>query len=284
MKSGSSRTYELRLGVTEVPAAQGRRRRVRAAERRRFREPRLHRRAPGPGAERPDINRALSVTSGLKGVTHLKAGGPAKEFTATVTNRGNITQEVEAVFEIADKNLNRRMAAGEVRVQRYVDAAASGWRDVKLAPSTWTTGALRAAVAPGTQDLAPGESRTYKLRVSATNAVRTQAFTVSVEAAAERSAARIALPFAVAGVATGTGGAPSATPASPSAVPATSPTTDTAGGGTTATVRSAAADSAATGEMARTGSDTTLPLALGATGVLVAGGAATVLIARRRAL
>ncbi|OII61274.1 hypothetical protein BJP39_10725 [Streptomyces sp. CC77] len=283
LKSGASRTYELRLGVskflpTKIVGGQF------LLFNGNFKESldfTVKHRAPAVDA--PDVNRTLSVTTGLKGVTHLKTGGAPKEFTVTVTNRGNITQDVDAVFEVADKNLKRRMAAGEVRVQQYV--AASGWRDAKLAPSSWTGGALRAAVVPGASELAPGESRAYKLRISATSAVRTQAFTVSVEAGAERSATRGSLPFAGAGAAAGTGGAaPSAGSASPSPAPATGAATGTPSGGTTATAHSAADRSTSTGEMAKTGGDTTMPLALGAGGVLVAGGAATVLIARRRAL
>ncbi|WP_236244121.1 hypothetical protein [Streptomyces sp. CC210A] len=111
LKSGASRTYELRLGVskflpTKIVGGQF------LLFNGNFKESldfTVKHRAPAVDA--PDVNRTLSVTTGLKGVTHLKTGGAPKEFTVTVTNRGNITQDVDAVFEVADKNLKRRMAA-----------------------------------------------------------------------------------------------------------------------------------------------------------------------------
>ncbi|WP_149179282.1 LAETG motif-containing sortase-dependent surface protein [Streptomyces sp. TRM49041] len=272
LKNGESRTYELRLGLTKffprtvttggftLNGGNG---------------------SAGfdfsvtyeaPAAGDPDIDRELDVTSGgLKGVTRLKAGGPAREFTATITNKGNITQELHAVFEIAGKDAKRRIEAGEIHVEQYVNAAADGWRSLALTPSDWTTGSLRAAAVPAGKTLAPGESVSYKLRISATDAVQAEAFTFDIEAAAERSSDRVSLPFAVDGATgTGTSAPTSGASASPSATPVT--TTTVPGSPNT------------TGEMAKTGSDTTTPLLIGATGVLVAGGAGALLIARRRAL
>ncbi|OEJ95659.1 LAETG motif-containing sortase-dependent surface protein [Streptomyces thermolilacinus] len=288
LKNGQSRTYELRLGLTKfTPAA------ITGGG---------FTLASGDGAANfdfsvkyvapdvtdPEVNRKLAVTSSLKGTTHLKAGGAAKEFTATITNRGNITQKVEALIELGDGTSKREVSADEFRVEQYVTAAADGWKSVKLTDSTWTNDKLRVLASPVRVDLAPGESVTYKLRVAATTAVKGKAFDVAVTGAAERSVAAVVLPFAVDGApgagATGaTGSTGGGTTASPS--PATS-ATPAGGSGTTGTGAGTgtANTPAPTGEMAKTGSDTTTPVLLGATGVLVAGGAAALLIARRRAL
>ncbi|MEU2179888.1 hypothetical protein [Streptomyces thermolilacinus] len=291
LKNGQSRSYELRLGLTKfTPAA------ITGGE---------FTLLSGDGAANfdfsvkyvapdvtdPEINRKLAVSSSLKGTTHVKAGGAAEEFTATITNKGNITQKVEAVIELGDARTKREVSAGEFRVEQYVTAAADGWKTLKLADSTWSNDKLRALASPAGIDLAPGESVTYKLRVAATTAVKGQTFDVSVTGAAERSVEGIVLPFTVDGTGgtggTGSTGTPGSTgggtTASPSPVTSTTPA---GGSGTTGTGTSTGTANtlAAAGEMARTGSDTTTPVLLGATGVLVAGGAAALLIARRRAL
>ncbi|MEU3446295.1 LAETG motif-containing sortase-dependent surface protein [Streptomyces thermolilacinus] len=287
LKNGQSRTYELRLGLTKfTPAA------ITGGE---------FTLASGDGAANfdfsvkyvapdvtdPEVNRKLTVTSSLKGTTHLKAGGAAKEFTATITNKGNITQKVEALVELGDGTSHRKVSAGEFRVEQYVTAAADGWKSVKLTDSTWTNDKLRVLASPVRVDLAPGESVTYKLRVAATTAVKGKTFDIAVTGAAERSVTGIVLPFTVDGVtaAAGTTGATGSTGGGATASPSPAASTTPAGGsGTTGTGTATANTPAPAGEMAKTGSDTTTPVLLGATGVLVAGGAAALLIARRRAL
>ncbi|WP_374982593.1 LAETG motif-containing sortase-dependent surface protein [Streptomyces fradiae] len=292
LKNGESRTYELRLALTKFfPAG------VRAGQ---FTLLSANGSANfdfavkyvAPAVDDPDVNRKLAVTSSLKGTTHLKAGGTAKEFTTTITNKGNISQKVEALIELGDGRTKRKVSAAEFRVEQYVTAAAEGWKPVKLIDSTWSDDRLRAVAHPTRLDLAPGESVTYKLRVAATGAVKGASFDIAVEAAAERSATRIVLPFSVDGApatgtagTTGTGGTTGGATVSPAPAGTASPA---AGSGTTGDAGSTGsltgASAGATGEMAKTGSDTTTPVLLGATGVLVAGGAAALLIARRRAL
>ncbi|CAL9296021.1 LAETG motif-containing sortase-dependent surface protein [Streptomyces sp. NPDC003090] len=288
LKNGQSRTYELRLALTKFTPAS-----VTGGE---------FTLVSGDGAANfdfsvkyvapdvtdPEINRKLAVTSSLKGTTRLKAGGAAKEFTATITNKGNITQEVEAIVELGDGGAKRKVSAGEFRVEQYVTAAADGWKSVKLTDSTWSNGKLRALASPTLVSLAPGESVTYKLRVAATTAVKGKAFDVSVTSAAERSVTGVVLPFTVDGApgtagTTGTTGSTGGATASPSASAAPAGGAGATGTGS-GSGTGAANTPAAAGEMAKTGSDTTTPVLLGATGVLVAGGAAALLIARRRAL
>ncbi|MET7368990.1 LAETG motif-containing sortase-dependent surface protein [Streptomyces sp. NPDC005566] len=208
----------------------------------------------------PDVSRELAITvDGVQGVTPLKAGGAAEEFTATVINKGDITQKPHVLLEITDHDVKRRMAAGEVRIEQYSPTAKSWAAAPGLRPST-EDGHLMATVTPEGPTLAPGAEVTYKLRVSATSAMKAKAFTVDIEARAELSSTRKRLPFRL----------DSAAPqASTSASPA-APTGRTA--------------QTLDGEMAKTGGGSSTPLLIGAAGVLVAIGAGGLLMARRRAL
>ncbi|CAL9452540.1 hypothetical protein [Streptomyces sp. enrichment culture] len=287
LKDGQSRTYELRLGLTKFTPAALTGGEFSLASGDGTANFDFSVKYVAPDVTDPEINRKLTVTSSLKGTTHLKAGGAAKEFTATLTNKGNITQKVEAVVELGDGTSGRKLSAGEFRVEQYVTAATDGWKSVKLTDSTWANDKLRVLASPVRVDLAPGESVTYKLRVAATAAVKGRTFDIAVTGAAERSVTGIVLPFTVDGAtaATGTTGATGSTGGGTTASPSPAASTTPAGGpGTTGTGTGTANTPAPAGEMARTGSDTTTPVLLGATGVLVAGGAAALLIARRRAL
>ncbi|GAA4913625.1 hypothetical protein ACFPM3_23300 [Streptomyces coeruleoprunus] len=271
LKAGASRTYTLRLGLTShFPRG------VKAVE---FAlisgdasaavDFGVKQRAAGGGDADVSHEVAWGI-EGVAGVTSLKAGGAGREFTATVTNKGNVTQRVEVVMSVVDRDGQRRIAADrDVRVQQHTGR---GWSDLELR-SPKAGGHLGIAVEPYAKELAPGEGLTYRLRVVAPASTASKGFFIDLKAAGEGpNATGKRLPFVVAGA---PASAPSATPGastSPSAVPV-------AAAATGVTPRTSA-----TGEMAKTGNGTTTPLLVGAAGVLVAGGAASLLIARRRAL
>lgn len=267
LKQGASRTYNLRLSLTKYFPSSVKRGEFDLASHNANATFDFTVKHEGSGTTDPSVNRDLTVTTqGLAGTTALKRGGAAKEFTATVTNKGNVSQQPIVLMEITDKDIKRRMQTGELRIQQYVKAAATGWKSVKVTTST-ESGHLMAAIVPreGSTDLnmAPGDSAAFQLRIAATDTNKAQAFRVDLEARAKLSATRISLPFTVSGAAATA--APSQTPQPGS------------------TVQPANAGNPTTGEMAQTGSDSTTPLLVGAGGLLVALGAGAVLTARRRA-
>ncbi|MFI9584472.1 LAETG motif-containing sortase-dependent surface protein [Streptomyces sp. NPDC052236] len=275
LKQGASRTYALRLSLTKHFPSSVNRGQFWVWSKLAGTPFDFTVKHEGAGTPDPSVNRDLTVTTqGLAGATALKRGGAAKEFTATVTNKGNISQQPIVLMEITDKDIKRRMQAGELSIQQYVKAAATGWKSVKVTTST-ENGHLMAAIVPreGSNDLimAPGDSAAFQLRIAATDTNKASAFRVDLEARAKLSATRISLPFTVSGAAaTAT---PSQTPQPGTAVtvqPVNAANAGTAGNPTT-------------GEMAQTGSDSTTPLLIGAGGLLVALGAGAVLTARRRA-
>jgi hypothetical protein len=268
LKQGTSRTYTLRLALTKHFPGGIKRGGFTLESRQSNATFDFTVKHEGASTPDPSVNRDLTVTTtGIKGATALKRGGAAKEFTATVTNKGNVSQQPMVLMEITDKDLKRRMQAGQIHVQQYVKAAAEGWKNVKVTASK-EGGHLMAAIEPRTgfyePELAPGDSAVYQLRLAATDANKAQAFTVDLEARAKLSSTRISLPFTVSGAATATP-TPSQTPQP----------------GTTAQAVNIA--NPTSGEMAQTGSESSTPLLIGAGGLLVAIGAGAVLNARRRA-
>ncbi|MFD5426997.1 LAETG motif-containing sortase-dependent surface protein [Streptomyces sp. NPDC127084] len=218
----------------------------------------------GSGTTDPAVDRTFEIaTSGLGATTPLAKGGAAKEFTATVRNKGNIPQQAQFVVEITDQDVKRKLQAGEVRLEQYVKAAADGWKNVRLLPST-EGGHLMARLHPNELDLAPGGSENYRLRLAATSASKVaKGFTFDMEVRAALSSHRVSRAFTMTGASSGTASA-----GTPSA----------------GTVSANGAATPQGGRMAETGGGSSTPLLIGAAGVLVATGAAWLLIARRRAV
>ncbi|MFI6639529.1 LAETG motif-containing sortase-dependent surface protein [Streptomyces sp. NPDC050504] len=286
LKNGATRTYTLRLGLTKhfPKAVKGGRFAFNGPENTNvgfdFTPGRGG--STGGGATGPETNRELKVSlnraAGAAGSV-LAPGGAAKELTATVTNRGNISQRPHFFVEVTDENAKRRLKAGELRVEQYVKAAGSGWKPVRLADSK-AGGHLVAEVEPRDgrrlPTVAPGASVTVQLRIAATKAVAAKGFAVALEARAERSSTRASLPYRIDAGKTAQGSHGTTTATTTSATG-----TGTGTGVKTATGTGTGAD--ASGRLAKTGGGSSTPLLIGATGMLVAGGAGALLIARRRA-
>ncbi|KUH37488.1 MULTISPECIES: hypothetical protein [Streptomyces] len=290
LENGRSRTYELRLGASKYypgNVKQGTFTLISGNGSASFTYGVEH---GTPQTGDPDVNRELGITvKGADGVTRIEKGA-AKEFTATVTNKGDISQRMHVLMEITDQDVKRRMATGEVRVEQYA-VTPKAWHATELRASD-EGGHLMARIIPTQPKLAPGESLTYRLRIVATPRMKAASFFVDLEARTALSSTRKRLPFTLTGSAAGSGtgsgtgtgtGAQAGGTASPSAAPgkgagAVTGTAARTGTGTTPTT----ADT--TGEMAKTGSTDSTPLLVGATGLLIAGGAASLFIARRRAV
>ncbi|MEU2156497.1 LAETG motif-containing sortase-dependent surface protein [Streptomyces sp. NPDC019396] len=260
LKKGESRTYTLRLGLTKhfpKSANRGDFELISSNGGAGFDFTVKHQ--EGSGTPDPAVDRTFEIiTPGLGATTPLTKGGAAKEFIATVRNKGNVPQQANLVVEITDQDVKRKLQAGEIRLEQYVKAAADGWKNVKLVPSG-EGGHLMAQVTPDELDLAPGGSESYRMRIAATSANKAQGFTLGMEVRASLSSHRVSRPFTVTG-------------ASSSAAPVP-----------TAGAVSANETTPRGGRMAETGGSDSTPLLIGAAGALVATGAAWLLIARRRA-
>ncbi|GGQ05507.1 LAETG motif-containing sortase-dependent surface protein [Streptomyces roseolilacinus] len=286
LKNGRSRTYQLRLAATKYYPGKARTGTFTFLAGNGSASFTYGVEHGTPDTSDPDVSRQLAIAvKGADGVTRIDKG-VAREFTATVTNKGNISQRTNVLMEITDQDVKRRMTAGEIRVEQYAITPRT-WFPTELSTSR-EGGHLMAKIIPTQPKLAPGESATYRLRITATPQTKAKSFFVDIEARAELTSTRKRLPFTLngstgTGPGTGTGtGTPAGTgTASPSAAPGTGP-----GAGTGAVVPAGTGTSPAAapaGEMARTGSTDTTPLLVGATGLLVAGGAAALFVARRRA-
>ncbi|MFV2121013.1 hypothetical protein ACE14D_22265, partial [Streptomyces sp. Act-28] len=155
-----------------------------------------------PDTDDPDVNRELSLTvQGLGGITRIDKGTP-KQFTATLTNKGNISQRVNVVMEITDQDVKRRMAAGEIRVEQYASTPRT-WFPAALSASG-TDSHLKAEIVPTQPKLAPGESVAYRLRIVATSQMKAKSFFVELKARTQHSGSSKHLPFTING-STGTG-------------------------------------------------------------------------------
>ncbi|MEU1123163.1 LAETG motif-containing sortase-dependent surface protein [Streptomyces sp. NPDC005899] len=264
MEAGETRTYDLRLSLTRNFPAGARSGTFTMDTGNATASFGFDVRHEGGSAPAPDVDRELAVSfGGVQGVTPLRAAGAAEEFTATVRNKGGVPQSPHVLLEITDRDVERRMAAGEVRLEQY---SGKGWTTSALAPSE-EGGHLMARITPGLPTLAPGAAVTYRLRIAATSAMKARAFDLDVEARAELSSTRRRLAF---GVESG------ATPVAASSTAAVPVSADGSAEEPAAPV--------ADGRMAETGGGDSTPLLLGSAGALLALGAAGLLIARRRAL
>ncbi|MFF3404339.1 LAETG motif-containing sortase-dependent surface protein [Streptomyces sp. NPDC002659] len=260
LKNGKTRSYTLRLGLTHNFPKSVKRGDFALSSGKGNASFDFTVKHHGASPANPDVNRDLEVAvQGLKDTTALVRGGAAQEFGVTVSNKGNISQQANAVMEITDQDAKRRLLAGEIRLEQNVKAAANGWKNVKLVTSD-EAGHLMARISPNELDLAPGDFARYTFRIAAAPEMKAKAFHVDMEVRASLSSDRVSIPFSVTGT-------PSSGAAMHGAAGAAGNGTDVRGG-----------------RMAETGSSDSTPALIGGAGLLVAVGAGGLLIARRRAL